>query len=208
MIDLSVLVGRIFVPSNPLLRIVRNIVGPWLSHLPSLRQYIAEMRFKPMPFFSEGAVVHPGTPDPKGLVGKVFPQPRVADASGRVQRLDDAIGLRFAVLSWSARADAWIDAGSRAILESLGAMSVVVRPDCQALDREPPAGGMVRSDVDGTFKRWFDTAPGGVVLLRPDRVVAAVCQPWELGSTLRTLAQKMSLQVAGASAAPALKEAA
>jgi 3-(3-hydroxy-phenyl)propionate hydroxylase len=195
MIDLSVLVGRIFVPSNPLLRVVRNVVGPWLSKLPSLRQYIAEMRFKPMPFFSAGAVVHRGAPDPKGPVGKVFMQPRVADASGTPRRLDDVIGLRFALISWSARADAWIDDEARRILERLGALPVVVRPDCQALDREPPHGGVVLADAEGAFKRWFDEAPGGVVILRPDRIVAAVCKPWELSDTLRDLARRMQLDV-------------
>jgi 3-(3-hydroxy-phenyl)propionate hydroxylase len=208
MIDLSVLVGRIFVPSNPLLRLVRNVVGPWLSRVPALRQYIAEMRFKPMPFFSEGAVVHPGAPDGRGAVGKVFMQPRTADAAGRVQRLDDAVGLRFALLSWSARADAWIGAESRAILRALDALPVVVRPDCQALDREPPQDGVVLSDVDGAFKRWFDQAPGGVVVLRPDRIVAAVCQPWQLNETLRALARKMALEVPAVDESPVLREAA
>jgi 3-(3-hydroxy-phenyl)propionate hydroxylase len=210
MIDLSVLVGKIFVPGNPVLRMVRNVVGPWLSKLPALRQYIAEMRFKPMPFFSHGVVVHRGAPDAKGLVGKVFMQPRVADANGKVQRLDDAIGLRFALLSWSAHADAWIDDEARAILQRLRALPVVVRPDCQALDREPPSGGVVLSDVDGAFKRWFDEAPGGVVILRPDRIVAAVCQPWELSDTLRELARAMSLDTSAPAevqrpTAPALK---
>jgi 3-(3-hydroxy-phenyl)propionate hydroxylase len=210
MIDLSVLVGKIFVPSNPLLRMVRNVVGPWLSKLPSVRQYIAEMRFKPMPFFAAGVVVHRGAPDPRGPVGKVFMQPRVADAAGHVQRFDDAVGLRFALLSWSARADAWIDDEARAIVQRLGALPVVVRPDCQSLDREPPEAGVVLSDVEGAFKRWFDEAPGGVVILRPDRIVAAVCQPWELSDTLRALARKMSLDPtapaqASRAVAPALK---
>jgi 3-(3-hydroxy-phenyl)propionate hydroxylase len=195
MIDLSVLVGKIFVPGNPLLRVVRNVVGPWLSKLPSLRQYIAEMRFKPMPFFSEGVVAHRGTPDPKGQVGKVFMQPRVADANGKVHRLDDAIGLRFALVSWSARADAWVDADARLILDRLGALPVVVRPDCQALDREAPQGGVVLADTEGAFKRWFDEAPGGIVILRPDRIVAAVCKPWELSDTLRELARRMQLDL-------------
>jgi 3-(3-hydroxy-phenyl)propionate hydroxylase len=195
MIDLSVLVGRIFVPSNPLLRLVRNVVGPWLSRLPSLRQYVAEMRFKPMPFFSGGAVVHRGTPDAKGQVGKVFMQPRVADASGTPRRLDDVIGLRFALLSWSARADAWIDDEARRILDRLGALPVVVRPDCQALDLDPPQGGVVLADTEGAFKRWFDEARGGVVILRPDRIVAAVCKPYELSDTLRELARRMELDL-------------
>jgi 3-(3-hydroxy-phenyl)propionate hydroxylase len=193
MIDLSVLVGKIFVPGHPVLRVLRNVAGPWLSRLPSLRQYIAEMRFKPMPFFRDGVVVHRGAPDPKGAVGKVFPQPRVTDAAGKTGRLDDAIGLRFALLSWSARADAWIDDDARRILDRLDALPVVVRPDCQALDREPPDGGIVLADTDGAFKRWFDEASGGIVILRPDRIVAAVCQPWELSETLRALAERMQL---------------
>jgi 3-(3-hydroxy-phenyl)propionate hydroxylase len=195
MIDLSALVGKIFAPQNRVLRFVRNVAGPWLSRLPRLRQYIAEMRFKPMPFFREGVVVHPGTPDPKGLIGKVFMQPRVAAADGRPQRLDDLIGLRFAVLSWSARADAWIDAEGRQILDRVGALPIVVRPDCQSLDREPPQNGVVLADVDGSFKRWFDEAPGGVVILRPDRVVAAICKPHELSDTLRLLAGRMHLEL-------------
>ena len=193
MIDLSVLVGKIFVPATPALRAVRNIAGPLLSRIGPVRRYIAEMRFKPMPFFSDGAVVHPGAPDPKGAVGKVFVQPRVADAGGRVQRLDDAIGLRFALVVWSARFDAWVDDTSERLLATLDASRVVVRPPCQALDREPPAGGIVLADIDGAFKRWFDTAPGSIVVLRPDRVVAAVCTPWQLNRTLRELARRLHI---------------
>jgi 3-(3-hydroxy-phenyl)propionate hydroxylase len=196
MIDLSVLVGRIFVPANPLLRAARNLLGPLLSRIGPARRYIAEMRFKPMPFFAHGAVVHAGAPDPAGAVGKVFVQPRVADAAGRVQRLDDAIGLRFALIAWSARFDAWIDADAARLLEALGARRVVVRPPCQSLEREPPAGGIVLADVDGAFKRWFDTSPGSVVVLRPDRVVAAVCNPWQLGATLRELAGRLRIDEA------------
>lgn len=202
MIDLSVLVGKIFVPSNPLLRAARNLLGPILSRMASVRRYIAEMRFKPMPFFAEGVVVHTGQPDPAGQVGKVFIQPRVADAAGTVQKLDDAIGLRFALIGWSARFDSWIDAESQRILSILDAQTLIVRPPCQALDREPPAQGRVLWDIDGTFKRWFDAAPGAIVVLRPDRVVAAVCTPWQLNRTLRTLAARLHLTEGNASVGP------
>jgi 3-(3-hydroxy-phenyl)propionate hydroxylase len=191
MIDLSVQVGRIFVPSSPLLRAARNLLGPMISRIGPARRYIAEMRFKPMPFFAEGVVVHDGAPDPAGAVGKVFVQPRVADAAGRVRRLDDAIGLRFALIGWSARFDAWLDADAVQLLDALDACRVVIRPPCQALDLDPPAGGLVLADVDGTLKRWFDGARGSVVVLRPDRVVAAVCTPWALNRTLRELARRL-----------------
>ncbi len=193
MIDLSVLVGKIFVPAHPLARTARNLLGPLISRVGPIRRYIAEMRFKPMPYFEQGVVVHAGKPDPRGLVGKVFIQPRIADASGQAQRLDDLIGLRFALVAWSARFDRWIDEGSRELLARLDTRTVIVRPVSQALDREPPADGVTVTDIDGSFKRWFDEAPGSIVILRPDRVVAAVCTPWQLGDTLRVLADRLCL---------------
>jgi 3-(3-hydroxy-phenyl)propionate hydroxylase len=200
MIELSVLVGRIFVPSNPLARLARNLLGPLLSRIGPVRRHIAEMRFKPMPFFADGAVVHPGTPDAAGAVGKVFVQPRVTDAAGQIRRLDDALGLRFALIGWSARFDAWLGDDSRRLLAALDALTVVVRPTCQSLDREPPEGGLVLADTDGAFKRWFDSAPGSVVVLRPDRIVAAVCTPWQLDATLRELARRLRIDVAALAA--------
>ena len=59
------------------------------------------------------------------------------------------------------------------------------------------------ADIEGAFKRWFDESPGGVVILRPDRIVAAVCKPWELSATLRTLAGRMSLDAVQEKAPPA-----
>jgi 3-(3-hydroxy-phenyl)propionate hydroxylase len=196
MIELSVLVGKIFVPASPLARLGRNLLGPLLARIGPVRRYIAEMRFKPMPFFADGGVVHAGAPNAAGAVGKVFVQPRVADAAGRLSKLDDAIGLRFALIGWSTHFDAWLCADSRRLLEALDARRIVVRPACQSLEREPPEDGLVLADIDGTFKRWFDAAPGSVVVLRPDRIVAAVCMPWQLDATLRELAARLRIDVA------------
>lgn len=193
MIDLSVLVGRIFVPDNSLLRTLRNVAAPWISRIPSLRSYIAEMRFKPMPFFRSGAIVHAAEPDPKGLVGKMMPQPWISDAKGQGLRLDDVVGLRFALVSWSVNVDHWLGSRARRILRTLDTVSIVVRPPCQMIDREPPQDGIVVTDRDGEMRRWFDAAPGSVVVLRPDRIVAAVCMPCDLDATLDALAQALDL---------------
>jgi 3-(3-hydroxy-phenyl)propionate hydroxylase len=62
------------------------------------------------------------------------------------------------------------------------------------VDREAPTeGAVVLADGTGDVKRWFDVAPGSVVLLRPDRIVAAICQPWNLASTLQALSRAMDL---------------
>ncbi|MGB3067029.1 MAG: bifunctional 3-(3-hydroxy-phenyl)propionate/3-hydroxycinnamic acid hydroxylase [Ottowia sp.] len=200
MIDLSVLVGKIFVPANGLLRGVRNLLAPLIAKIPPLRRYITEMRFKPMPFFQNGAIVHGQGRPTAPAVGRMFIQPWVADAAGKAQRLDDAIGLRFALISWSASVDGWLSPASRRVLDTLGAASMVIRPSCQDLDRDVPAGGEVLADRDGELRRWFDTAPGSVLLLRPDRVVAAVCMPCELDACLKELAKVLDL--AGSPARP------
>ena len=196
MIDLSVLTGRIFVPAHPLLKAVRNIVAPAIARIGPLRRYITEMRFKPMPFFRRGAVLHPGAvPDPRSGVGRMFIQPWVADAAGRRMRLDDAIGLRFALLSWSVGAEAWLDDAARGVLRQLDALPVVVKPACQLHGAAGAEDGTVLlADEAGEFKRWFDHAPGPVVLLRPDRVVAAICQPCNLNAALQALATVMDLR--------------
>lgn len=37
---------------------------------------------------------------------------------------------------------------------------------------EAESSGVVLGDVDGDLKRWFDQHPVGVVVLRPDRIIA------------------------------------
>lgn len=193
MIDLSVLVGKIFVPANGFLRGARNLLAPLISKIPPLRRYITEMRFKPMPFFQKGAIVRGVNGPTAAIVGRMFVQPWVMDSTGQTQRLDDAIGLRFAVISWSASVDAWISPTGRRVLDALEAQSIVIRPPCQDLLRDVPARGQVLADRDGDLRRWFDTAPGSVLMLRPDRVVAAVCMPCELEACLEALAEVLDL---------------
>ena len=123
----------------------------------------------------------------------MMPQPWIADASGQDSRLDDAIGLRFALVSWSVNVDRWLGPRARRILKTLDTVSIVVRPPCQLTDREPPQDGIVVTDRDGDLRRWFDVAPGSVVILRPDRIVAAVCKPCDLDATLDALAKALDL---------------
>jgi 3-(3-hydroxy-phenyl)propionate hydroxylase len=104
------------------------------------------------------------------------------------------IGLRFCLLSWSANVDAWIDDAARRVLTSLHARPVVVRPACQSLDRDPPLDGIVVADIDGSVKGWFDGIEGSVIILRPDRIVAAVCRPCDVSGTLAALSGRLHLR--------------
>ena len=74
------------------------------SIVPSLKRYVLEMRFKPMPRYEQGAVVHTVVPRAgrtDSPVGTLFVQPRVDTREQQNVLLDDVLGGWFAVLCWN-----------------------------------------------------------------------------------------------------------
>ncbi|MBI5735116.1 MAG: bifunctional 3-(3-hydroxy-phenyl)propionate/3-hydroxycinnamic acid hydroxylase, partial [Mycolicibacterium neoaurum] len=77
MIDLSTLVGRVISPTNPRVATLRDSVIRGASVVPTLKRYILEMRFKPMPRYDAGAVVHTASTSAIPPAGTLFIQPTV-----------------------------------------------------------------------------------------------------------------------------------
>ncbi|WP_321925744.1 bifunctional 3-(3-hydroxy-phenyl)propionate/3-hydroxycinnamic acid hydroxylase [Paraburkholderia guartelaensis] len=138
-------------------------------------------------------------------VGRMFIQPRVSLADGRVVRLDDAIGNGFAVLAWGADPTFGLTPQARALWERMGARFIFAKPDVQLeYADDVPAGVLALGDVQGRLKEWFSRLPESVVLLRPDRFVAGVCTPQQVSDAIVELAGKLGMTEAalhGASAA-------
>ena len=127
-------------------------------------------------------------------VGRMFIQPRVRLADGRVVRLDDAIGNGFAVLAWGADPTFGLTPQARALWERLGARFVFAKPDVQLEYAEDvPEGVLALGDVQGRLKDWFSRLPESVVLLRPDRFVAGVCSPQQVSDSIVELAVKLGI---------------
>ena len=57
MIDLSVMAGRIFAPTNKLVAWMRDRIALGLNAIPAVKRYFVQMRFKPMPRFTKGIVL-------------------------------------------------------------------------------------------------------------------------------------------------------
>lgn len=158
-----------------------------LNLVPSVKRYLLEMRFKPMPRFTEGVVVPSHVGDiRKSPVGRLFIQPRVRKTTGEVVRMDDVIGPNFAILSWGNNPIQYMEPDQVAMWHSLGAVFVGVKPDVQLGSRPDEALGFRTDpmenvvqigDTQGRLKEWFGNWPESVVFLRPDRVVAATSSP-------------------------------
>jgi len=156
--------------------------------VPSLKRYIVEMRYKPMPRYTEGAVVPGGGPG----VGRLFPQPTVVTRDGATLPLDEVTGPWFSVLTWSTNPRAHLDEDASRFWKELGAHMVIVRPTTQLHWPEPGEEEVtVVGDATGALKSWFDGQTGSVVVLRPDRFIGALGRPVDFNRMTRNFARAL-----------------
>lgn len=179
MIDLSTMVGRVISPTNRRVAAVRDRLIRAASAVPTLKRYVLEMRFKPMPRYEQGAVVHEHPHRGDSPAGTLFIQPRVDTRARAGLLLDDVIGTGFAVLAWNNNPRALLGEQAFGRWKALGASFIAVRPITQ-LHWDPPGHGddpavTIVGDRTGELKTWFDRHTESVLFLRPDRCIAAAC---------------------------------
>lgn len=222
MIDLSTAFGRVVKPTNPFVVLARDAAAAVLNLSPRAKQYFVQMKYKPMPRYTAGAVVDASTLRPgvssaridertvvqRTSISRVSPvgtqliQPTVL-LDGQEQRFDDTIGYGWAVVQWGGNPERLFTAEQRAVLARLGAKLVSVRPTVQcSVDAPVDPDAVVVADHTGAFKRWFDERPTPVLFLRPDRFVAAACLAQDAGRALDALATAISLRPANGVANP------
>ena len=101
--------------------------------VPTLKRYILEMRFKPMPRYDAGAIAHVEPRSETSPTGTLFIQPRVDTRDAQNVLLDDVIGPGFAVLAWNNNPRALLGDVAIARWKALGATFLAAaagRPSC------------------------------------------------------------------------------
>lgn len=164
MTEMSKQLGFLIEADDPKLIALRNTLGPYLMHLPGLSK-------KMLPTTATNRFEHgwvTGMPAKSNALGRMVPQPEVYDTLGIVHRLDDLIGQGFVAFGLDRDPRELMTAEQTAGWAALGTrfMSVV-------------GSASSRSDTDtvvdhtGTLTRWLRKYGATVVVLRPDRFVAA-----------------------------------
>jgi 3-(3-hydroxy-phenyl)propionate hydroxylase len=155
---------------------LRDKVIRGASVVPSLKRYVLEMRFKPMPRYEQGAVHHPEPRSQTSPVGTLFVQPRVDTRDRQNVLLDDVIGPGFAVLCWNNNPRALLGDEAFNRWKALGATFIAARPLTQLhwTGHDDP-NVVVVADRSGALKSWFDVHAESVLFLRPDRCIAGAC---------------------------------
>jgi 3-(3-hydroxy-phenyl)propionate hydroxylase len=174
MIDLSTMVGRVISPTNARVAALRDRVIRAASVVPTLKRYILEMRFKPMPRYEQGAIAHLTPPSATSPTGTLFIQPRVDTREAQNVLLDDVIGPGFAVLAWNNNPRALLGDVAIARWKALGATFIAARPLTQLhWTGHDDSEVTIVGDRTGALKSFFDAHAESVLFLRPDRCIAA-----------------------------------
>lgn len=188
MIDLSVLTGQIFCPPYRWLGWLRDGMTWIMSYFPSVKRYFLEMRFKPMPRYGRGAALVLEK-ERFAPVGTMFIQPFIFkdQDSEREYRLDDVIGSdNFGLIAWGTNPIWGLNPQQVQAWRRLGTTFIQVLPSCQL--RSPQEAAESELGVLGVgdsrsaeLKKWFSNHPCSLVVIRPDRIVAAVAIPQTIG---------------------------
>ncbi|QKV93086.1 bifunctional 3-(3-hydroxy-phenyl)propionate/3-hydroxycinnamic acid hydroxylase [Streptomyces sp. NA02950] len=204
MVDLSDTLGKVLSPTNSWLARTRDALLHSLTVAPPVRDWLLQMRFKPMPLYRQGIVLHHGQKDAqKTSVGRMLIQPKVEAADGQTALLDETLGKWFALVGYGTDPLVHLDPGSRAFWDSIGThyVSVVESRSGRASGQRLDSGTdtLVVEDIDGSLRDWFAQQPGTVAVIRPDRYVAAVTEPLGLTSATADLERLLAPRMRGAS---------
>lgn len=175
MIDLADTFGALLMPTSRVKAWLRDGFFTAVTLWPAIRNYVLQMRFKPMPSYRDGMVV---ATDESTAVGRMLIQPDVEERTGTRRKLDDVLGPWFAVVGWQIDPLSVFTLEDRAFWFELGARFVHVRRSrCPDMPAEGASGTSCVQDVDNGLADWFAEHPGSIAVVRPDRYVAAQFHP-------------------------------
>lgn len=192
MINLSVLAGHVLAPPKRWQGTLRDGVSWLLNYLPPVKRYFVEMRFKPMPQYTRGALI---VPSKKGSpVGKMFIQPKVLTDAGTTVLLDEVIGENFAIIAWGCDPTWGLTPAQITQWKALGTRFIQVLPDVQLRAPSDAGPDVIRvGDSTGRLKEWFARGSSSIALVRPDRFLAGLAIPQTIDQTCEELARALKV---------------
>ena len=218
MVQLAVAMGEIVMPEGAAEVDFRRRTIEYMERFPAARDYVVGMKFKPPPSYDKGAFVGLGGAAQRdafagSIVGHMLPQPPVrwnrahrsgaTGAMGTQPRLDDVMGAGFALLAqgastasemYKARGELWPELSPTLLLLSDDEPHcstdgfAALRPDWASEHAALPMS-VLRAHRDQ------------VLLVRPDRFVAAAFWPSNAASVHDTVAAFRSAMGRSASSA-------
>ncbi len=192
MVNFATWIGSFYKPKSRFTEFLRDLFFRSVQALPSIKDYVLQLKFKPMSRYTNGIVIpladkkHKNDP-----IGRMFMQPLV-EKDNNAMKLDDAIGPGFAVIGINFDPATMLDDKNKDFIQVLNATSVYMKPSKSLAKKTVDSPSMELEDLQGKFRDWLMQNPQWqFVVLRPDRYVAAVGTQAELNDTLHKLRNKL-----------------
>lgn len=179
-IRIAVANGKLQAVRTPAVAVLRDVALTIINLIPPLRRYIREMRYIPRPVVQSRLVL--GKAGAGTIVGRLFPNPEVCDSAGRLSLLDDAVGLRFALIGVDVAAPV-----PGRLLKLVGQFQMSVLNLHAEADAKETAGAIDLVVTDDRFAEVFALHAGQWLIVRPDRVVTAAAPPEQISEDLASL---------------------
>ena len=203
LIQMAIQIGWVMVPRNWFHTYGQIAFFRFAGLIPKLRDYFLGMKFKPEPRFENGFLVVDDETSKRTLVGRMLPQPNVALWSGETAKLDDVMGAGFALLAIGPEAADTLATLGQTVWSQLDAKKVTLisdTPDADATGVHIASdGGNARTSQ--TVRTTPDAMPrklthykGKILLIRPDRYVAAAFTSENAAATAEKIAAQIGLK--------------
>ncbi|GAA2823269.1 bifunctional 3-(3-hydroxy-phenyl)propionate/3-hydroxycinnamic acid hydroxylase [Kribbella solani] len=193
MVELSQRLGSVIMTRSRLKAALRDRVVAVMLRVPRTRRYLEAMRFKPLPRISAGfRFGRPNDPAGREVLGRLLPQPTVTRSDGTTVLLDEVLGDGFALLAVNPSNDELPSAIlDRPVWQRLRPRLAGLRTGGSI---QSVAGGPeIVTDADGLLAPLLGGLQDVMLLLRPDRFVAAVFTAGEAAAIESKLAHWLGL---------------
>lgn len=190
LIQMAIQIGWVMVPRNWFHTHAQIAFFRFAGLIPKLRDYFLGMKFKPEPRFREGFLVADGETAKRTLVGRMLPQPVVKTADGEA-KLDDAMGAGFALVAVGGDASAELARLDHPVWTHLGAARIGLSLDGVARPAED--GVAIVGLATDALPKKLRAYVGKILLVRPDRYVAAALAPGRAAEAAQALARQIGV---------------
>lgn len=177
-------VGRVTNLRSRPLALLRDAAFAVGNLFPAVRRYFDEGRYVPRPFYEKGIFIHrPG--DEESMTGRMFPRPLLRVADGTSKSLDGLVGRGFAIVGIGVPAEALASAATTPLAGSLPAP--VISIGLGATPDAPATGVVMTALAEPDKPTPVKGQAGKILILRPDRYVAATATPETFAATAAEL---------------------
>jgi 3-(3-hydroxy-phenyl)propionate hydroxylase len=198
MIDLADTFGRILMPTSNIIALLRDAFFKSFGSLRAVRNYVLQMKFKPMPRYDGGLVVEPlreVADTAHTAIGRMFIQPDVEVGFRKKRKLDDVLGPWFAIVGWRTDPYEALDEQGRAFWRSMNAAFVRIERSRSGVSRDERLVGTETTicieDLENALEPWFQQQGHTIAVIRPDRYVAALADRASFARVTRAFAAKV-----------------